>query len=46
MKRIIATGAVIMGLFITSCSRYAYQEPSVADKNATTTVHNVNNIFN
>ena len=46
MKRIILTGAVLMGLFLTSCNRYTYHEPSVADRNATMTVHNVNNIFN
>ena len=46
MKRTILTGGIIMGLFLTSCSRYAYHEPSVADKNSATIVHNVNNIFN
>ncbi len=46
MKRAILTGVIIMGIIFGSCNRYSYHEQSFVDKNANTTVHNVNNIFN
>lgn len=46
MKRIFTISITILALFFTSCARSYYEEPSVADKEATTPVHNVNNIFN
>ena len=44
MKRIFTISIAILTLFFASCARSSYPQP--AFEKETTTVHNVNNIFN